>query len=104
MSTRTRIPSWRPASPQPWGSLVPMRARARDTGLRIVIRPLTGQEGSVEKAEHAIDHAIVIDPGPVAGGREDLEPGRREGAGVGLGKARRQIGVAVTPEDQGRTG
>src|SRR5215212_5252079 len=30
-STPTRMPIWRPRSPQPWGSFAPMAANARDT-------------------------------------------------------------------------
>src|SRR5882724_11102412 len=104
MSTKTRIPSWRPASPQPWGSLDPMRAKARDTEQTIVIRALTVVAHLRNEAENVVDNPGVIDPRPVARPFYGLQIGVWEYLGESLGEASREVGVAVAPEDQRGTG
>src|SRR3954447_11825583 len=66
-STPTRMPIWRPASPQPLGSLAVTLANARDTRQSIVIRGLTATKvrpGDLETTEQATGAG---DPRPAAG-------------------------------------
>src|SRR4051812_6850942 len=97
-STPTRIPIWRPASPQPLGSLAPMAATARDTEHLIVIRALTAADAQVVVPLSCIsglrNHAITRVPGygleatSTAAGAGDPGPAAGDVRGAGGGAAR----------------
>jgi hypothetical protein len=59
---------------------------------------------SGDEIDDAIDDPAVVDPGPVPGGGDKIELRARQRRGVVGGELGRQIGVALAPDDQRRTG
>src|SRR5687768_741005 len=57
---------------------------------------------AAEEAQHAVDHARILEPGPVAGAGEDLGLGVAERLRVAVREARRQVAVVFPPEHERR--